>query len=87
MLVQILTEDNAFTFVIWIIGGLLGLLTLFVGWQVNKLINNLDSLNTTVTQNNIYQKQHFDMLKEHKEHLSDHETRLVKLEFSNGKAS
>ena len=63
---------------------LVGLLIALLIWYAKKLIDNLEHLDKTVTENNIYQKQHYQMLVEHKNKLENHDTRLTKLEF-NGK--
>lgn len=88
MLGQILTETNAITFIFWIVGILGTGLIFVIAKQINRLIENLEQLDKTVNQNNIYQLQHYNMLKEHKETLKEHSERLIKLEFSsNGKGS
>ena len=87
MLADIATDTNVLAVLVWAITGLLGLVGLFAGWQVNKLITNLDRLDNTVTENNAYQKQHFEMLKKHESKLENHGERLVKLEMTNGRAS
>ena len=76
-MLDILTEANAITFLYSVIGLLGSSLVIVVGWLFARLISNLDQLNKTVSTNNIYQKQHFEMLK-------DHKARIIKLEHSNG---
>lgn len=84
---MILTEANALavmTAMICLLGGVL--LSVLI-WYAKKLIANLDHLDKTVTTNNIYQKQHFEMIKGLQADSKDHHTRLTQLEFGNGKAS
>ena len=75
MILKILTEANAATFLYWVIGLLGGALVFVVGWLVTRLINNLDQLNKTVSTNNIYQQQHFEMLKSHDKRILNLEHR------------
>lgn len=82
---MILTEANALAVITAIICLLGGILLSVIIWYVKKLISNLDHLDKTVTTNNIYQKQHFDMIKELKADGKDYNDRLIILEHKNGK--
>lgn len=77
-MLDILTEANAITFLYSVIGLLGSSLVVVVGWLFARLINNLDQLNKTVSTNNIYQKQHFEMLKSHNVRLTNLENGVPK---------
>ena len=82
---MILTEANAIAVMTGLICLLGGILLAVLIWYAQKLISNLDHLDKTVTTNNIYQKQHFDMIKELKADTKEHNDRLIILEHrSNG---
>jgi hypothetical protein len=87
MILAILTESNAFSFLLSVITLLGGGLVSIVIWHLVKLINKIEHLDGTMAMNNAYLKQHYHLLNDHEEKLNNHHDRIIKLEFSNGKAN